>query len=131
MLYSEQDCSHSGGYPSTSIAVLGGSVWVAPGDDGRGGRESCCGGCEKRSLTGDVSRCWRFLAGMMFADDVLSGDGSEVAILAQRLENCKEIWIYLFSEKELSGFSPNFHIHVPHKRSIYSHVRSTYLPAAE
>ncbi len=27
--------------------------------------------------------------------------------------HCKEIWIYVFSEKELRGLSPNFHIHVP------------------
>jgi hypothetical protein len=26
--------------------------------------------------------------------------------------HCKEIWIYVFSEKELRGLSPNFHIHV-------------------
>ncbi len=25
----------------------------------------------------------------------------------------KEIWIYVFPEKELRGLSPNFHIHVP------------------
>jgi hypothetical protein len=26
--------------------------------------------------------------------------------------HCKEIWIYLFPEKELRGLSPNFHTHV-------------------
>jgi hypothetical protein len=26
--------------------------------------------------------------------------------------HCKEIWIYVFPEKELRGLSPNFHIHV-------------------
>jgi hypothetical protein len=26
--------------------------------------------------------------------------------------HCKEIWIYVFPEKELCGLSPNFHIHV-------------------
>ncbi len=26
--------------------------------------------------------------------------------------HCKVIWIYVFPEKELSGLSPNFHIHV-------------------
>jgi hypothetical protein len=27
-------------------------------------------------------------------------------------QHCKEIWIYVFPEKELRGLSPNFHIHV-------------------
>ncbi len=35
--------------------------------------------------------------------------------------HCKEIWIYVFPEKDLGGLSPNFPIH----------VRSTYFPAAE
>ncbi len=26
--------------------------------------------------------------------------------------HCKEIWIYVFPEKELRGLSPNFHIYV-------------------
>ncbi len=26
--------------------------------------------------------------------------------------HCKEIWIYVFPEKELRGLSPNVHIHV-------------------
>ncbi len=25
---------------------------------------------------------------------------------------CREIWIYVFPEKELHGLSPNFHMHV-------------------
>ncbi len=28
------------------------------------------------------------------------------------IPQCKEIWIYVFPEKELRGLSPNFHIHV-------------------
>ncbi len=45
--------------------------------------------------------------------------------------HCKEIWIYVFSEKELCGLSPNFHIHsCVCARSIYSHVRPTYFPQA-
>ncbi len=35
----------------------------------------------------------------------------------------KEIWIYVFLEKELRGLSPNFHIH--------SYVRPSYFPASE
>jgi hypothetical protein len=30
----------------------------------------------------------------------------------QNYVHCKEIWIYVFPEKELGGISPNFHIHV-------------------
>ncbi len=44
----------------------------------------------------------------------------------------KEIWIYVFPEKELRGLSPSFHIHVSvSDLRIYSHVRPTYFPAAE
>ncbi len=45
--------------------------------------------------------------------------------------HCNKIWIYIFTEKKLRGLSPNFHIHVSVKRSVDSHVRSTYFPAAE
>jgi hypothetical protein len=46
---------------------------------------------------------------------------------------CKENPIYFFPEKKLRGLSPNFHIHVSVSdlHCIYSHDRSTYLPAAE
>jgi hypothetical protein len=30
----------------------------------------------------------------------------------EKFKHCKEISIFVFSEKELRGFSPNFHIHV-------------------
>jgi hypothetical protein len=44
----------------------------------------------------------------------------------------KEILIYAFPEKELRGFSSNFHINVPVSDIyIYSHVRPTYFPEAE
>ncbi len=33
--------------------------------------------------------------------------------LSCKWPHCKEISIYVFSEKELRGFSPNFHIHAP------------------
>ncbi len=43
--------------------------------------------------------------------------------------HCKEIWIYVFPEKELRGLK------FPHscvcEWSIYSHVRSTYFPSVE
>jgi hypothetical protein len=47
--------------------------------------------------------------------------------------HCKEIPIYAFPEKELRGFSPNFHILSlwAIERSVYSHDRSTYFPEAE
>ncbi len=32
--------------------------------------------------------------------------------LKKTTTHCKEIWIYVFPEKELRGLSPNFHIHV-------------------
>jgi predicted metal-binding protein len=38
--------------------------------------------------------------------------------------HCKEIWIYVFTEKELRGLCVC-------ERSIYSHVQSTYFPATE
>ncbi len=48
----------------------------------------------------------------------------------KKISHCKEIWIYVFPEKELRGLSPNFHIHVS-VSDIYSHIRPTYFPAAE
>jgi hypothetical protein len=44
--------------------------------------------------------------------------------------HCKEIWIYVFPDKELRNLSHNFYFHVC-ERSIYSHVRRSYFPAAE
>jgi hypothetical protein len=44
--------------------------------------------------------------------------------------HCNENPIYVFSEKEVRGRSPNFHIHV-YVRDLYYHDRSTYFPAAE
>jgi hypothetical protein len=40
--------------------------------------------------------------------------------LILRRMHCKEIWIYIFPEKELRGLSPNFHIHV--------YVSDLYIP---
>jgi hypothetical protein len=50
------------------------------------------------------------------------------AVLLESHAHCKEIWIYVFPEKELRGLSPNFHIHVSVSDS---YPRPTYFPAAE
>jgi hypothetical protein len=42
--------------------------------------------------------------------------------------HCKQLWIYVFPEKELRGLSPKIHIHVSVSDS---HDRSTYFTAAE
>ncbi len=49
----------------------------------------------------------------------------------KKISHCKEIWIYVFPEKELRCLNPNFHIHVSVSDSIYSHIRPTYFPADE
>jgi hypothetical protein len=46
--------------------------------------------------------------------------------------HCKEIWIYVFPEKELRGLSTNLRIHVSVSDLYeFSQVRSTYFPAEE
>ncbi len=45
--------------------------------------------------------------------------------------HCKEIWIYVFPEKELRGLSPIFHIHVSvSDLYIPTFDPPTYSPAA-
>jgi hypothetical protein len=40
--------------------------------------------------------------------------------------HCKEISIYVWTEKELHGLSPNFHIHV--SVTIYTYIPTIGLP---
>jgi hypothetical protein len=52
----------------------------------------------------------------------------EISFAAQvSFTHCKEIWIYVFPEKELRGLSPNFRIHVSvTDLYIYYRIRSTF-----
>jgi hypothetical protein len=44
-----------------------------------------------------------------------------------RIQHCKEVSFCVFPEKELRGFSPNIHIHVPVSDFLkYSQDQSTY-----
>jgi hypothetical protein len=71
----------------------------------------------------------------MQTDKLENGGGGQIEVYtihADSNTHCKEIWIYVFPEKELRGPIPNFHIHVSvSDLYLYSHVRPAYYPAAE
>jgi hypothetical protein len=58
-------------------------------------------------------KCWHFVTSISFC-----------------IMHCKEIWIYVFLEKELHVLSRKFRHSCVCERSVYSHVRFIYFPAA-